>query len=215
MTKFKKMISVLMSVAMIVCMFAVPAGAASVFDNAIKISAMETCSKEFKEDYQTIYYKLVLNDSGTLIFRCRDSRATKFELYNSNAETIISGNGLAKINSWDDPLDGKKIKIEKKGTYYLGITSKSSGSKFSDLYYTFKPNNTPAISICLTIRVGETLDLSAVTNNYKGNVTWKTTKSSVATVSKGTVTAKKKGTAQIRAYMNNGDYAEITVKVTK
>ena len=40
MKKFKKMIAVLMSVAMIVCMFTVSASAASVFDNAINLKAL-------------------------------------------------------------------------------------------------------------------------------------------------------------------------------
>lgn len=88
-------------------------------------------------------------------------------------------------------------------------------SSIIDFYYTIKPDNTPSLSIAITMKVGDKIDFSTVTSNYIGNVTWKTTKSTVATVSKGTVTAKKKGTAQIRAYMDNGDYAEITIKVKK
>ena len=37
----------------------------------------------------------------------------------------------------------------------------------------------------------------------------------VATVDKGKVTCKEAGKAKIRAYMNNGDYAEITLIVKK
>ena len=43
----------------------------------------------------------------------------------------------------------------------------------------------------------------------------KTTDSKVADVDGNIVTCKKAGKAKIRAYMNNGDYAEITLIVKK
>ena len=211
MTKIKKLTSVLLSVIMLVCCFSVQVSAKSIFDNAIRISAMEPCSKTFKAENETIYYKLVLNDSGVLVFRCRDSLYTKYELYNANGQSISSGNGLA--NGGD--LNGREIKIEKKGTYYLGVSSRDANSNFSDLYYIFTPDNTPAIQLALNLKVGDELDFSALATNYSGKCTWKTTDSKVAAVKAGTVTALKAGKAKIRAYMNNGEYAEITLIIKK
>lgn len=209
MTKFKKMIAVLMSVAMIVCMFAVPASAATVYDKAVKLSTMELASGKFGEKTE-YYYKISLSDSGKITFYCNDYINTNLTLLDSNGNEVIS-------KSYISYCLNKQYNITKKGNYYLKLEqSQSYNSRyFNNFYYGFKPNDDVTISLAVTMKVGEKLDLSAITSNYKGNVTWKTTKSSVATVSKGTVTAKKKGTAQIRAYMNNGDYAEITVKVTK
>lgn len=63
-----------------------------------------------------------------------------------------------------------------------------------------------------TLYVGQTLQLKL--NNAKGTVTWKSGKTSVATVSKkGKVTAKKKGTATITAVSGKKKYTcKITVK---
>lgn len=210
MKKFNKMIAVLMSVTMIVCMFSVPTSAATVYDKAVKLSPMELVSQKEVNVDKDFYYKIVLSDSGTVTFRCEDQSTGGY------AEImLLDGDGNTVMNTSYNL--NNSCKVEKKGTYFIKIHLEYvwSGGHFTDFYYTFKPDNTPSISIAMTMKVGEKLDLSAITSNYKGNVTWKTTKSSVATVSKGTVTAKKKGTAQIRAYMNNGDYAEITVKVTK
>ena len=215
MTRSKKLLAVLLTAVTVVCMLCVPASAASVFSSAIKISQLETCSKKFKGENQTIYYKIVLNDSGTLVFRCRESLMTKYELYNSNAESIIAGDCLQDGSNYGRELGGRKIEIEKKGTYYLGITSRAADSNFYDLYYTFTPNNTPTISIALNVKVGDTFDFSAFTSNYTGKVTFKTTDSKIASVKSGTVTALKEGKARIRVYMNNGDYAEIYLVVKK
>ena len=217
MKKFKKIVAVLMSVTMIVCMFAVSASATSIFDNATNLKALNTVSvKNNTSSDKDVYFKINLTDSGKIKFHYQDKTWTwgteYFYLMNSNGDTIVS-NYLS--NSFE-----KEYNIDKKGTYYvrLKLVPASSGreaSSITDFYYTFTPNNTPAISLSISMKVGDKIDFSAVTSNYKGNITWKTTKSSVATVSKGAVTAKKKGTAQIRAYMDNGDYAEITVKVKK
>lgn len=215
MKKFKKIVAVLMSVAMIVCMFAVPASAASVFDGAKKISALELVSGDHKTKAEH-YYKIVLSDKGKIKFHCAEyaegiaGYTDYLYLLDSNGNTIIDNysDGIADMVE-------KEYDISKKGTYYIKIKQRTSDYWYKDFYYTFIPVNSPSISIAITMKVGEKIDFSTVTSNYNGNVTWKTTKSSVATVSKGTVTAKKKGKAQIRAYMNNGDYAEITVKVKK
>lgn len=218
MKKFNKMIAVLMSVAMIVCMFAVPASAASIFDSAIKIDALETVSDNF-EKVSEHYYKINLSSSGKITFHCGDYRNRNSNSTWDNISLLdANGNTIIKSDATHYILE-KEYTIEKKGVYYIRFENYSGISSYKgwykNFYYSFKPDNAPYISIAITMKVGDKIDFSTVTSNYKGNITWKTTKSSVATVSKGAVTAKKKGTAQIRAYMDNGDYAEITVKVKK
>ncbi|HBI52851.1 MAG TPA: hypothetical protein DDX72_08745 [Ruminococcaceae bacterium] len=209
MTKLKKLTAVLLSVIMFVCCFSVQVSAKSVFDGAVKIDALETYNMTFKSNRQTVYYKIVLNDSGEITFRYRDYH------YIATSDTILYNSNGEKIADYIFNLGrSKTIAIEKKGTYYLQVVGDKNGD-FSDLYYTFTPDNTPIISLALNVKVGDALDFSALASNYTGKCTWKTTKSAVASVDGGTVTCKKAGKAKIRAYMNNGDYAEITLIVKK
>ena len=109
----------------------------------------------------------------------------------------------------------KELNIYKKGTYILKLEKDYFDSYFNDMYYTFAPDHTPTISLALNAKVGDEFDFSALTSNYSGKVTMKTTDSKVADVDGNIVTCKKAGKAKIRAYMNNGDYAEITLIVKK
>lgn len=209
MSKLRKMTAVLLSVIMVVCMFCIPAGAATVYDKAVKLSPMELASGKF--DKKTEYfYKISFSDSGKITFYCTDYANTRLTLLDSNGNEVISKEYISYCLN-------KQYDITKKGNYYLKLEqSQSYNSRyFNNFYYGFNPNDDVTITLSVTMKVGQKLDLSAVTSNYKGNITWKSTNTSVATVSKGKITAKKKGTTKIRAYMNNGDYAEIIVKVTK
>ena len=211
MTKFKKATALLLSVVMLVCCFTVQASASSVFSSAQKIDKLEYYSTSFKsKDYA--YYKIVLPTSGTIQFRDEEGKAEAF-LYNSNAEEIAH----TKTDAWHSafrPDSTWEISKLSKGTYYLKLCKEYS-EEIKNFYYTFIPDETPTISIALNVKVGDELDFSALASNYSGKVTWKTTDSKVATVSKGVVNCKKAGKAKIRAYMDNGDYAEITLIVKK
>jgi len=77
------------------------------------------------------------------------------------------------------------------------------------------PDHTPTISLALNVKVGDELDFSALGSNYTGKCRWGTTKLSVATVSKGKVNVVGAGKAKIRVYMDNNEYAEITLIATK
>lgn len=211
----KKLLSVLVVAAMFFSMMsvcAVNASAASIFDKAKKISALDTVSASGKNglDY---YYKITLPDSGKITFQCSNysSWGEKLTLLNSSGNTIIDRDSFEyRIN--------KKYNIEKKGTYYIRIqftSSIPSWDSIENFYYTFEPDHTPTISLAINVKVGDKLDFSAFTTNYKGKCTWKTTDKKVATVKAGKVTALKAGKAKIRAYMDNGEYAEIVLVVKK
>ncbi|MBR1831129.1 MAG: Ig-like domain-containing protein [Ruminiclostridium sp.] len=215
MVRFKKLAAVLLSAVMLVCCFTVQASAKSVFDDAIKISATEVVSHTFKNDTEVLY-KIVLPDSGTIQFYCSDynnywSGSTwypRVSLLDKNGAAIIDNAGFVGIQEGTH-------RIDKKGTYYIKIVDNDKKAYFKNFYYGFQPDNTPTISLALNAKVGDEFDFSALASNYTGKVTYKTTDSKVATVDKGKVTCKKAGKAKIRAYMNNGDYAEITLVVKK
>ena len=215
MTKLKKMTAVLLSVIMLVCCFSVQASAKSVFDGAVKIDTLETVSGKHtnKSEY---YYKIVLPDSGKIKFHCVDYAKSIIEY--GDFLYLLDGNGNTIIDTIDAGFKymlEKEYEINKKGTYYIKIKQRTSDYWFTDFYYTFEPDHTPTISLALNVKVGDELDFSALASNYTGKVTYKTTDSKVAAVDKGKVTCKKAGKAKIRAYMNNGDYTEITLVVKK
>lgn len=212
----KKILSVLLAMTMIFSVMAtnvVSASAASIFSGAKKISALETISMKEGKESVTKYYKIYLPDSGKIRFHCDKHNDSvwyqiKISLLSSDGRTIVESNSLYQN------VHEKDYEIEKKGTYYIKI-SKGKSYFFNNFYYTFEPDNTPTVSIGVKLKEGNTLDITAFTNDYDGKVTWKTTNKSVAVVSNGKIKAKKAGKAKIRAYMDNGDYAEITVSVKK
>ncbi len=208
MTRFKKIMAILLSATLLVAIFAVSASAATVYDKAVKLSPMEMVSGNFKNT-TAYFYKIVLSDSGKITFYCSNK---DFKPY----ITLLDSNGNAVISRrWLPLIDGDEKSIEKKGTYYVKLDYQDSREYFENFYYGFEPDNTPTMTIGVNMKVGDTLDLSAFASNYSGKVRWGTTKSKVATVSKGKVTAVAAGTAKIRAYMDNNEYTEIYVKVTK
>ena len=212
MKKFKKITAVLLSVVMIVCCLSASVSAKSVFDSASKLEALELVSgyQKVANAIKEVYYKISLPDSGKLSFHCKDYTSSgwvRVYLYDTTGKTIL-----------DEGWPNDSCRIDKKGTYYIKIWMEGyydGRTHYEDFYYSFEPDNTPTISLALNVKVGDELDFSALASNYSGKCTWKSTKPAVASVDKGKVKALKVGKAKIRAYMNNGDYAEITLVVKK
>mgnify|MGYP002715436953 CR=1 FL=1 len=220
--KMKKMFSVILAVFMLMVCFSslgITASAKGVFDGAIKIDEMEYYSKKFKNGYDYLYYKITIPSNGQIELRCNEYLGEYFvrigfELFDSNANSIFASD-LAKKN---------EIKDLKKGTYYLQM--KVNGNKnylssyedrmnYSNFYYTFTPDEKPTISLKMTVKKGSSIQLSAVTENYTGKITWLSTKKDVASISdKGVVKALKKGTTTIRATLSDGTYTQIKITVT-
>jgi len=198
MKKFKKILAVLLSVVMIVCMFSVPVSAASVFDKAVKLSPMELVSGNFK-NCSAYFYKITLPDSGKISFYCSDYDFSPVTLLDTSGNTVIKGSDLYYMVN-------KKYEVSKKGTYYIRIEKKSANyvadaSYFNDFYYGFEPDHTPTISLALNVKVGDELDFSALGSNYTGKCR--------------KVNVVGAGKAKIRVYMDNNEYAEITLIATK
>ena len=103
----------------------------------------------------------------------------------------------------------------KKGTYYIRLISLGENGKLS-VTATFPSSETDSSSkiSCITIpmKVGGTMQLS--TDGGDKDITWSSSKSSVATVSSsGRVTAKKSGTTVITA-KSGSSTAKIQIKVS-
>lgn len=210
----KKIAAVIATAAIAVSALVIPtttANAAGVFDNAIKMEQLEYYTKNLEED-STTYFKITLPSDGKLILRCSKAAGgiiveTKCSILNTNAETVS--------NTWEMRNNWQGEQELKKGTYYVKILSYENQT-LEDFYYTFTPTDKPSVKLSITLKKGQTLQLGSILENSKSKTTWLSTKKTVATVSsKGLVTAKKTGKTTIRATLDSGEYAEITVKVTK
>lgn len=217
MKRLRKIITVLIAAAVSVTAMvstAFMASAKGVFDDAVTMKEKELYSVEgFKSGYFQ-YYKITLKSGGDLTFRWSYGGGVHAELYDANAD-IVQKDFFIGYNRADE----KTIKISKKGTYYLKIFGNEGyAASVDDLYYVFKSDgkttaDEPTASIALKLKKGETARVGVVASDYDGSIKWTTTKKSVATVSKGKITAKSKGKARIRAYLDDGSYTEIIVIV--
>lgn len=217
----KKIAAIVATAAVAVSAFVLPTTTASAkgpFDGAVKMEFMEYYDHNFQTKGEVITYKVDIKKRGTLYFRCLNVLdGTETKVYNSSGD-LLKDYGLSGMGSdytwWTD--DSKKLEIEKSGTYYIQIKARKDNVSIKDYYIKFDPTDKPTIAFKLTMKKGTSVSLGAVTENYDGKVTWTSTKKTVATVSTtGKITAKKAGTTTVRASLDNGEYIQITVKVTK
>ncbi|MBR5089079.1 MAG: Ig-like domain-containing protein [Ruminiclostridium sp.] len=78
-----------------------------------------------------------------------------------------------------------------------------------------KKAKVPTVTIAMSAKVGDKLDLSASTANYSGKVSWGTTDPKVATVDNGKVTVLGAGSVIVQAALDDGTYTRIKLNVTK
>ncbi|MCI5668739.1 MAG: Ig-like domain-containing protein [Oscillospiraceae bacterium] len=217
----KKIAAIVATAAVAVSAFVLPTTTASAkgpFDGAVKMEFMEYYDHNFQTKGEVITYKVDIKKRGTLYLRCLDLfKYTETRIYNTSGDLILDAQ--SSVNSHDlrwGVGEGQKVEIEKPGTYYIQMKSSTENLSVKDYYIKFDPTDKPTIAFKLTMKKGTSVSLGAVTENYDGKVTWTSTKKSVATVSStGKVTAKKAGTTTVRASLDNGEYIQITVKVTK
>ncbi|MBR1832872.1 MAG: Ig-like domain-containing protein [Ruminiclostridium sp.] len=232
MTKFKKLTAILLSAVMLVCCFAVQAGAESIEDTAKAITSGTTKSFTLTGASDKRDYKIVLSEAGKLKLNIT-SKVPDLEvsLYNTNGErlttektNITTGSEYDQqgkhcvTNKTVEKFSGTIIYSLKKGTYYLRLLySYGHGEGKVTLKATYPSSETDSSSkiSCITIpmKVGDTMQLS--TDAGSTGITWSSSKSSVAAVSSaGKVTAKKAGTTVITA-KSGSSTAKIQIKVTK
>jgi len=102
--------------------------------------------------------------------------------------------------------------------YTSGKTMAYENGSFTEVQVDVPVTSVTMSPTSLNLKVGETGSLTATvapSNASDKTLTWKSSDTSVATVSNGTVTAKAVGTATITATSNNGKSATATVTVSK
>lgn len=102
-----------------------------------------------------------------------------------------------------------------KGTYYIGICRCEAGSDYSFTTEYAPSTRYPSMQLSITMNQGDSLKLGAVITPEKAasKLKWTSSDKSVAGVSsKGTVKAKKAGTATVTASCN-GSKIKITIIV--
>lgn len=218
---FKKLAAVLSAavIAASACAsVAVTAGADSIYDTATAISSGKSVSTIMPSYGDTADYKVTVSGSGTLNLSI-ESHMSKLsmEVYDSDgnllstiASDVTSGScsnpGKDMHNMyWNSTIEKYKGTVSysvKSGTYYIRFERNSSyGNGKLTFTATYPTNTTTAKLNFITINMerGDTLSLGADMTGT-GEVTWKSSKPSVASISSsGKVTAKAKGTTVISA----------------
>lgn len=181
---------------------------------AMEIDPMEFYSEDFgkKHDSKTIYYAFDLPKAGSISLNCSSVSSSR---YSSFPWKLIDSNGVV-IQEKDRIYDNYHFTINnlQAGTYYLSIYASEYDYCFTNFYYTFTPDTTPTISLSITLKKGNELQLGTLIENSTDKAKWTSTKKSIATVSeKGLVKAVKAGTTYIKATLPTGEYASIKVTV--
>jgi len=204
----KKAISAVLAMVIIAGMFTVSADAAGVFDDAKTMNALQKYTANVNYGREKCY-KITLTKDGTITLRGKN-HYIDVRLFNPNAEVV-----------WTQSYSSGEYTISnlKAGTYYLEIKKStatgSDDSTFTDFYYTFTPDDKPTLAIKISVKAKTEIQLGSIVTDYKGKVTWTSSSKSVATVNdKGLVKTLKKGTAVIRAELDDGTFDTIKITVT-
>lgn len=223
---FKKIRAAMLAAVMTAVMFFIPAGAASIANTAVSRRSGEEFVI-LLGDGKEYDYKVRLTKGGDLKISLTSAcEGTCFWVYDSKGNSVSCsiGESEAEIGSfdysffidgdfcrWNDILEEFKgtvvFKDLEKGTYYIRVGKEThSFADYSDrgkatIQFTFPGEavkEKPAPSLSITVKKGETLDLGTVSTEEP--VTWSSSDKGIASVTKsGEVTAKKKGSAVIRA----------------
>jgi len=158
----------------------------------------------------TITWTAVKSDPEVLGYKIMDGAKT---LLNVTGEKLASATNNAKVSV---KLSGLKAAT----TYKLSLVAYNANGNSAPRYFTFKTKSKPSIqlnkkTITLYTKTANKAKLKATVTAISGKVKWSSSKPSVAAVSsKGVVTAKKAGTAVIKAAI--GKYKAVcTIKVKK
>lgn len=218
---FRKLAAVLSAavIAVTACAsMAVTAGADSIYDTAKAISSGKSVSTILPARFDTADYKVTVSGSGTLKFSI-ESQMSELDLYvydsdgnkiSTIANTDTSGKSSAIGQTWigllwnstTERYKGTVSYSVKSGTYYIRFENNSySGNGKLTFTATYpSASSTGKINyITINLARGDSISLGADMTG-SGTVTWKSSKSSVASVSSsGKVTAKSSGTTVISA----------------
>lgn len=195
------------------------AGADSIYDTATSISSGKAVSTTLYSYKDCADYKIKVTGKGLLKLNLTAQMgALKIYVYDSDGnkvstsdENILSGkwgfDGNSTWYEWNDTVEKFKAEISypvNKGDYYIRYDRRNDYGNGKLSFTATFPSTTVAKAkisyLTLELTKGSSIKLGAVVSPSGSAVTWKSSKTSVATVSStGKVTAKAKGTTIITA----------------
>lgn len=232
MKKARKLLALIMAAVLMLTAVSVTSFA-DVYDDAVAIDSGETVTEKVDNGCY-LSYEFTSKSSGTLTLSWsvassyseitvfdEDGSCLNIEEIEVKSGSIYSG-GVGKNyieGKWNSSSERfaatAKYKVSK-GTYYIKIYRGygNSGSGTVKLTATYPTKSAKDFSyLGITLKKGDTMQLQAVDAD-SSQVTWKSSKKSVASVtSKGKITAKKKGTTIISCTYN-GVTVKLKVTVT-
>ena len=224
--KAKKILGILLSLAMAVtafAAFAVNASAESIENSAKSVTNGKTYTTTLEkgswvQSGKPVDYKITATKAGTLTLNITSySKTVYINVYDKDGNNISEDSHKVTTGSvnngciWDSTMEkfvGKRTFPVKKGTYFIRIQRGDSyGNGKFIVKFSFPSSSSSDSSdvkinnLTLTLKAGSTLQLgTALSASTDDNVAWKSSKTSVAKVSAtGLVTAKAAGTATITA----------------
>lgn len=199
---------------------------ASMASEAIDFQIGDTLRGSIHEDDQTDYYRFTLDSRQRIVIKGQspDSkhRSDEFSydeiyIYNADGKVLVYIKGYHdtywKYNAAVDLYTLNLPVTLNKGTYYIAIYRCDKGSDYSFTTEYSPSTKHPSMQLSITMNQGDSLKLGAVITPEKAvsKLKWKSSDKSVASVStKGTVKAKKAGTAAITASCNG---SKIKIKI--
>ena len=186
----------------------VTAGAVNL-NNATVLSPLKSASFMNSSKVSKSYlFKITLADSGKIcFFRASDDVTSSAKL------SVLTSNGKSAVSGSFSDMIGKTISINKKGTYYAQIILSTSQS-VKGFGYTYVAKSGKNVSKSISINTGDKLDCSSYVKDFRGTLKWTTSNKSIAKITtKGIITGVNSGSAKVRVYSSNGDYAQFSVKV--
>ena len=238
MAKFKKMTAILLSAIMFVCAFTISASAVDI--KTIKSGETYSVSQK-KKGWNTYSYKFTTKSEGELKLTITSNVSrTDITVMGTDGKSIkptdVSNTlGTDKWwntveyeqliwNSTEQKFNGTRTYKVKEGTYYIKVAYYYAGKvSFKATFPSSSSSSSVSTSsgdvsinyFTIPMKVGDTLKLGTVlSDDTDEKVTWKSSKSSVASVSStGKITAKAEGTAIITATIGSNSM-KVQIKVT-
>lgn len=236
MKNIKKLLAIILFAAITLTAMSVTSFA-DLYDEAVAIDSGETVNGKSGKGV-SLTYEIIAKTSGTLTVQWTTAMSySNLYVYDEDGaylpvETLnIKAGSLNKGGEGQDYINGEWNEASQrfsatatykvnKGIYYILIKGTTSiwydgdGSVKLTATYPTESKEVKISYLGLTMKKGDTLQLSAILSGGKDTVTWTSSKKTVASVtSSGKVTAKKKGSTIITAKCGDS-VMKIKIKVT-
>lgn len=189
---------------------------ASMASEAIDFQIGDTLQGSFMNGGETFYWRFSLDSRQRIVFKGigpddmhRRNYNDEIRIYDADGRLLVEVDGYLstywKYNASTDLYTLNLPVTLNKGTYFFSIYRYLAGSDYSFTTEYAPSTRYPSMQLSITMNQGDSLKLGAVIAPEKAasKLKWKSSDKSVASVSaKGTVKAKKAGTATVTASCN-------------